>query len=128
MSHTVKINVEFKELQCLKNAFLNLGWRIAENTRIRAYSQSQSREFPVVAINPAQYGYDVGIEQNNGKYDIFTDFFGGSVESTLGTGMSKLKQQYSLEMLQQELGSQGYMLTSLPQEDGSILVEAEATS
>lgn len=104
MSHTVKIAVQFKtsEFSQLTTAFKALHWGVIANGTARQYSGTKS--YPFVAVNPdkTQQGYDIGIVKGEKEVNLFSDFYGGSVECTLGRDLNKLKQEFAAAVIENE--------------------------
>lgn len=132
MSHTVKIQTEFKDFRCLKKAFKALGWEIKENSTMRTYPNDpdKNKVWKYVAVNPKKENvYDLGIDvSESGKIEIFGDFFGGSVAAALGSGLSKLKQNYAVKVVEEELEPLGFMTNLTHTENGYIVMECEKPS
>lgn len=102
MSHSVNISTQFKDIDLLKTVFESFQWRIEENTKCKTYPSDPSRNIvhKYVAVNPDPAGYDVGIDIDSEGNAIFTcDFYGNSVEKTLGVNLKNIKQGYSLSKL-----------------------------
>lgn len=104
MSHTVKIEVKYKvtELPQLRKAFSVLGWTTADNASARQYAGRQN--YDVVAVNPdtTRLGFDIGMTRQGENLDMFSDFYGGSIENSLGTDCSKLKQEFAAAVIADE--------------------------
>lgn len=128
MSHTVKIDVQFKvsEVPQLEKAFKTLGWGFVQNSQIMTYAGLSPKNYDYAAINPEKEnrGFDIGLTKNGENLEIFTDMWGGSVERTLGANLSKLKQQFALEVIADEF-SNNSTISSSRDEKGNLLVEVE---
>lgn len=96
MSHTVKIEREFKDLDTLRRALEKLGWTLQENSKIRTYPSDNLRNtvYPWIAKNPLK-GYDLGIRQAGEKLEIFGDFFDRSISQQLGNNLDTLAVEYA---------------------------------
>ena len=130
MSHTVKIAAMFKtqNFQSFKRAIEKFGWKLVENTTMNTYSSDPNRNtiYPIVAKNP-NHGYDIGIKLNEQteEIEVYGDFFGGSVASTLGNGLDNLKQEYTCCVAEDYFTFHGYAATREVMEDGKIAVVGE---
>lgn len=126
MSHTVKIEVKFKtsELPQLEKAFKKLGWKIQQNTKARTY-QGTTNSWNTVAVNPgtAAQDYDIGIVPNKGEVELFTDFYGGSVERTLGSKIGKLKQEFAAAVIEDEYPNA--TINRTVDNKGNLIIEVE---
>lgn len=105
----MSVNVKFKtsELPCLLKAFRSLGWEIREDANIRAYSPSQVRRYPYVAVNP-RGSFDVGLRPGKSGEDnilVETDTYDTTILAQLGTDYCNLKQQFGLAVLADEFGT-----------------------
>lgn len=106
MSHTVKIEVQFKtaEFPQLQKAFESKGWRIAENAMSRQYGGRRLGPYRYVAVNPSQEhnAYDIGINVKGENLELMSDFYGGSIEASLGSNLQGLKQEYAAAVIESE--------------------------
>lgn len=125
MSHSVKIQTQFKDLSILKATFKKLGWEIKENSRMKSYHNNDGRVYPLVAVNPNGYGYDIGLIPNDNEIETVTDLYGGSVEASLGRGLCKLKQGYAQGVIESSLEPLGFMINTTTMPNGVIQIEAE---
>lgn len=123
MSHFIKIDIKIKatEKECLFKALTTLKWEVVENAIPRSFERS-GKHYTFVGVNPdtSTSGYDVGMEEVDGFIVLATDYYGGSVEKTLGRDMGLLKQQFAAEVIQEQYwGSQ----ISQTMEDGNLILE-----
>ncbi len=128
MSHTVKIKTQFKDLSMFKKALKALGWDVKENTKIRTYHSDPNRDelYKYVAVNPKANGFDVGVKvKPDGEMELFADFYDGSIASTLGADLTKLRQQYATEVTIDELTFNGYVCNTSTDTKGNVIIEAE---
>ncbi len=132
MSHTVKINIEFKqaEFPLLVRSFRRLGWDVkTENLsggQFRTYQGSSSTgQFFAVAINPKKESnaYDIGLMVEKEKITLHTDLYGGSVESTLGREFGKLKQEFAVSLVEDEYPNA--TVTRSLDKEGNVLLDVE---
>ena len=126
MSHTVKIQVTFKaaELPQLNKAFVVLGWTVANNTSARQYT-GRSETYPMVAVNPDKgaSGYDIGMRIKGENVEMFSDFYGGSIERSLGPALAKLKQEYAAAVVEDSYPNAS--VTRTHDTAGNLLLEIE---
>ena len=105
MSHFIKIDLKIKvsELSNLDAALTTLNWNLMQNATPRTYA-GYSKPFKFVAVNPdkSRDGFDIGLEQVNDEFHFHTDYFGGSVERTLGKDLSLLKQEFAAEVIRDQ--------------------------
>jgi len=121
MSHTVKINVVYKDLSALKTAFQSFGWTIKENSKIRSYYGQEQHTFPYAAINPQKQGYDIGLTPSqDGTIDVKTDFFDRSIETQLGKDLAALTQKYACQVIEDEYIFQGYTVDYEQLKNGTV--------
>ena len=103
MSHTVRHSApDWTSPTALIKAFDALGWKVETNVKCRTWSGNADRNkiYKWVAKNPSQHGYDLGIVQGkDGKLVIEgdTSMMGNDVWSTMGSGFTKLKQEYGVQ-------------------------------
>lgn len=125
MSHSVPIKTIFKNQKALFSALLALGWGIKERATCRTYPSDPKRNtiHPYVAVNPMTNGYDVGFTILPEEIIADCDFFGGSIEKSLGKGFCKLKTEYVKEVAKEN----GYIDQVILEmyEDGSLILEVD---
>lgn len=127
MSHTVKIAVQFKttELSRLRTALEALGWSLQENATSRQYSGRVEGPYAYVAKNPKtdHNAYDIGINVRGENLELMSDFYGGSIESTLGSGLQRLKQEYAAAVIADEYPNA--TIARSTDASGNIVLEVE---
>ena len=127
MSHSIPIVTAFKSQTAMIKAFESLGWTFKQQSKIRTYNGDPARfkNFDLIAVNPVQHGYDVGIEVNKetGEISLVCDFFSpGKIAQTLGQSFTELKKKYVLEVTNEHYDE----VAILEQfQDGSFIVEAD---
>lgn len=126
MSHTYKANVPgLTDLNLVKQAFLSLGWHLQENATTRTWNSNPDRTkvYPLVAINPLNDGYDVGIIQKDGKVELQADLFSpGGIVQQLGKDYGRLTMHYNLAYAKQVAARKGYRIHAV-EKDGDLHVE-----
>ena len=131
MSHTAKINTQFKRFEPLKTALAQFGWTIKEKSKCRLYSSDPARNtvYDYVAVNPKnEYNsYDVGIKVNKttGELELYGDFYGGSVAATLGTNLDRLREEYAYRVMEEKYAYEGASVFRTQNQDGTQTVEVE---
>lgn len=120
MSHTVQIQAEIKDIECLKKAFNHFEWVVNEKGRIRTYATDPDREviYDYVAVNP-RGSFDLGVKRHNDEYKLFGDFFDTTISQQLGSNVDRLKQRYSFEVISKftEENELEYEISTLPNGD-----------
>ena len=129
MSHSVDIKTQFKNLNNLLSQFEKAGWTIVTGAKLNTYPSDPRREeiHQYVAKNPQAGGYDVGVNVDaEGNTYFVCDFFGGSIERSLGENMKNVKQGYALDELRRFMEDEelNYKVDTLP--TGELVVTAEA--
>lgn len=126
MSHTVKIEVKYKvaELPILFKAFTNLGWTVVHEAQAREYG-GRRKSYAHVAVNPGteSTSYDIGMTEVAGNVELYSDFYGGSIVSSLGADLRKLKQEFAACVVEDEF--QNATVTRTVGADGNLLIEVE---
>ncbi len=131
MSHTVKIQTKFTQLNALKKAFEHFGWSIVENAKARTYSgdPKQHDKYAYVAINPDKSTdrvFDVGVNVGaNGELEVFCDMWGGSIARSLGENMNKLRQEYAYRVIEEKYAYEGASVFRTENADGTIDVSVD---
>lgn len=129
MSHTVKINTQFKRLDPLKAAFKALGWEIKEKSKLRTYpgDPQANKTFDWVAVNPSKESnaYDIGIMQNGEELGVFCDFFGGSISKQLGSELKGLKKEYAMQVIEEMYALNGATIFREQNADGTFNLDVQ---
>jgi hypothetical protein len=131
MSHTVKIQTQFKQINPLKRAFEHFGWKIVENSKARTYSgdPKQNDKYQFVAVNPdlgTDRVFDVGINVNaNGEIDVYGDMWGGSISKSLGSNLDKLRQEYAYRVIEEKYTYEGASVFRTANQDGTMTVDVD---
>lgn len=125
MSHVAEFKTQFRSVEALEKALVNLGWEIRYDGKINTYPSDPKRNvvYEKYAANPTKGGYDIGlVESKEGEINIIYDPYGGSVEKSLGSGLSELKKNYVLKLMEEEFETVEILETLA---DGSIVVEGD---
>jgi len=108
MSHFTKIKTKIYEIEILKTALNNLGYKFSENvSSVRGY---QGRATNVDLLINLKSSYDIGFHRTiDGSYEIVADWYGvkGVMKESF---ISNLMQTYSLELIKQEMEKKGYYI------------------
>ena len=127
MSHTVKIAVKFKtaELPQLRKALTAKGWTLIENGTSRQYNGRVEGPYAYVAVNPskAHNAYDIGINVRGENLELLSDFYGGSIEASLGPQLQGLKQEYAAAVIEDEYPNA--TVSRSTDANGNLLLEVE---
>lgn len=126
MSHTVKIEVQFKaaEMPQLTKAFQVFGWTVVNSASARQYT-GRSETYPMVAVNPDKgtSGYDIGMRIKGENVELFSDFYGGSIERSLGAKLAGLKQEYAAAVVEDSYPNA--TVTRTRDNQGNLMLEIE---
>ena len=131
MSHTVKIQTKFTQLEPLKKAFEQFGWKIKEKSTARtyAYDPQKNKVYDLVAVNPGKEGsmtFDLGLTvKEDGEIDVLGDLWGGSIAQTLGNNLEKLKGEYAYRVIEQKYAYEGASVFRTVNQDGTQTVDVE---
>ena len=118
MSHFATIETQIRDVEALRGACRELGVELLENVAARGYGANTQRGDLVVRLKGP---YDVALNrQQDGRYGLTTDWWGGHVERELGAGYGKLLQLYALHKAQAEAHRKGYTTRRQSLADGSI--------
>lgn len=141
MSHTTKINaIEIRDVAAVAAAIKDMiadgkKLELIANAKPRAYFNNQNgmgqADF-VVKLHNAPY--DLGLyKQEDGSYEIRTDFWAGKVERELGVKPFQTPQQklgqfyqaYSTAVVMNKLKASGKMVSRIKAKDGSVKLVAQ---
>ena len=148
MSHVATVELEIKDLACLKKACKELGLEFRENQNtFRWYGQwvndygAQDAAYKN-GIKTEDYGkclHAIGIPNNNKAYEVgvvkapngpgFTlvwDFYAGGhgLQAAIGQDGNMLKQGYAKEVAKKKARNMGFTLSEQKLEDGTIRLTA----
>jgi hypothetical protein len=130
MSHTVKIAVQFKtsEVAQLKKALEVKGWALEENATSRQYAGRVEGPYRYVAKNPSNEGnaYDIGINVKGENLELLSDFYGGSIEKSLGANLQGLKQEFAAAVIEDEYPNA--TITRTLDNEGNLILDLESWS
>ncbi len=131
MSHVATIDLEIKDLECLKKAAKVLGLEFRENQKTYKWFGTHVGDYPLPTgfskeelgtcdhalsiINPesGSRAYEVGISQRrDGKpgYTLLWDFWAGGygLKEKIGENGIELKKEYSAQVAEKHLRKQGF--------------------
>jgi hypothetical protein len=140
MSHLIQMEVEVKDLDCLRKAGEALGLDLTEASTYRWYGRSVG-DYPLPAeiisedLGKCSYkmsvrglpgAYEIGVVQREGKYILLWDFWRGGygLQERIGVGGTKLVDRYSAEVVKKDYSRRGYRVTEKTAADGTILLQA----
>lgn len=136
MSHVAKIEMEIRDLDCLKAACNELGLHFVVGKRSYAWFGRFVGDHPLPegftaqdlgrcdhAISVPGATYQIGVVQRNGRYHLLWDYYRqGGLEQVLGKGACRLKQAYSVERVRREARTRGYRLQERKTDQGLRLI------
>ena len=130
MSHSAKIQTKFLNLNALTKAFETYGWKIIQKAKARLYAYDPKRDdvYDYVAVNPQKEGqaFDLGINvKENGELDVYGDFWGGSIEASLGSNLGKLRGEYAYRVMEEKFAFEGATVFCTQNQDGTRTVDVE---
>lgn len=109
MSHISKIEIEINDLNALKKACQVMGLEFAENQKSFTWYSGKNPCSHAIKVPGANY--EVGIIQNNNKYELQWDnWSSGGLVSVLGDNACHLKKHYSLERVKNEARKKRYQV------------------
>ena len=121
MSHFSTIATEITNKGYLLEALRQMGYEAEENTMIRGY---RGQETAVTVAARAKQGYDIGfMAREGGGYDVVADWFGvqGIKEQDF---IARLRQQYAVATVRDQVGRQGFQVVEQRDADGQIRIVA----
>jgi hypothetical protein len=122
MSHISRIELEIKDLQCLKEACKRLGFEFCENQQSYQWYGRWVGDSPLPeGVTEDQLGkcdhaikvpgaqYEVGVvRKGNGYILLYDDWIKGGLRKKLGVNAGLLKQAYTIETLRKEARQKNY--------------------
>jgi hypothetical protein len=125
MSHWSEVKTQVKDVAALTAAATEMGLTVEAtvNTRrptIRGYG-TMSQEVDIAVKLTGRY--DLGfIQQENGSYQMVTDWWGGDVAREVGEGAGKLLQNYAYHAVASAARLAGMSVYREVQDDGAYMV------
>lgn len=119
MSHTVTIDVEFKDIHCLKKAVSKIGGtiKIAEKGKKIVGNLYQGKQEGDMIINLPGWNYPIVINEGKAFYDNYNGSWGSN------SLLEDLKQEYSKNVVLKKAQQSGFFSETLkPKEDGTIRI------
>ena len=118
MSHFTTIQTQIRDLDALRAACAEMKIGLFKNTEARGYGSNQRLGEYVIRLNGP---FDIALNQNqNGGFDLSTDWWEGHVEKEVGQGFGKLLQLYGVYKATREAKGRGLSVSRNPLQDGSI--------
>ena len=144
MSHVVKVSLEVKSLDALKEACKAMGLEFRENQKTYRWFGRFMGDYPLmegfkaedlghcehaIGIPGSNIAYEVGVvRRRDGRpgYELTWDFWEGGygLRDKIGAQGEKLKQQYATAVSRRTLVQQGYRVQKQVTADGRIVLSA----
>lgn len=120
MSHFTSIKTAIKDIEALKAAAAALGLNVVEKAKARGYDhQSIKGDYVIKLKGP----YDIAlIKQENGTYEIVTDWWNGHVEKEVGKNAGQLLQNYGIVCAMNVAKEKGMHVEHEKLENGTIRI------
>ena len=145
MSHVTVIDMEIKDLECLRQAAADLGLEFREGQTTFKWWGRNAGDYPLpegftaedmgkcdhaLAVKGKPNAYQVGVvKRRDGKagFVLMWDFYGGGqgLQDVVGPGCSKLCQKYSEKVVLKHckpLQAQGWALQRTAGADGAVTI------
>jgi len=125
MSHVTKIDVVINNLDALAEACQELGGELLLG--VTEYKEYYSKKKCTHCIRFKGASYEIGVQaQKDGTFILEADFWSsGGLTGKVGTGGTKLQQQYKCSAVKSEMKKKGFKVTKSWEQDGNIQMEFE---
>ncbi len=119
MSHFTTVKTEIRDLETLKEALLELGYKdIVENDIVRGFMDNQTRADLVVK---KKNGFDLGFKKSGNTYNLVADFYG--TDENKNNFTKSLTQKYASCVIKNEAALTGFTIADEEvRQDGSIKI------
>ena len=107
MSHISKIELEVTDLYALEQACSRLGLQWVKGQKTFTWFGSEDGECDHV-IKVPNAGYEIGVVQNAGVYELHCDFYDRGIGAVIGEKAGLLKQAYATCKTRIEARRKGY--------------------
>lgn len=119
MSHQTVIKTKITDEEALASACEQLGLKLQHNAQQRTYSGSVTRSLVIRCKGP----YDIAAtKQQDGTYELSTDWWQGYVEKEVGKDYSVLTQEYGIAKMTLEAESVGHYVERTTNEQGEPML------
>ena len=123
-----QIRIKIRNLDTLHEACTELGLTLAPDADCRGHAGAVRKAPHVIKL---QGPYDIAVHpspENNGTYDLTTDWRDGHVAKEVGTGFGRLLQTYGVHEVIRDARARGLSITRRTRADGSIFVTLKGDS
>jgi hypothetical protein len=118
MSHFTIIYTQVRDITALEAAISELGLELIENAQARGYS---TNKIPGEYVIRLKGPYDVALNKDeDGSYNLTTDWWDGHVAQEIGEKFGRLLQLYGVHKTIIEARKRGNLVQRKAQRDGSI--------
>jgi hypothetical protein len=118
MSHFATVETQIRDAAALKNACMEMGLILTENTVARGYGANKQHGDLVIRLKGP---YDIAVnKQAGGSFGLTTDWWGGHVETEVGKDYGRLLQLYAVHKAQIEARKKGLTCRRSALADGSV--------
>lgn len=117
MSHLTVIKTQFKDLSCLKNALIEMGYSdLKEQASVKDYYGNTTTAELVVYTSS---GFNFGFRRNKEEYELIADFY--EFEEDEHKFVNRIKQKYAYQVVKSESEQQGFTVADEEvQPDGTV--------
>jgi len=126
MSHVVQMNMEVKDVDCLKNVVESLGLELVEQTSFKYYGNQKKGCEMAIRIPGNKKAFEIGVvrKQDNSGWDLEWDSYSGGYGLTaiVGEDAYKLKQGYQREVAIKHAPT-GFRLVESYKQDGTLVLD-----
>jgi hypothetical protein len=118
MSHFTTIKTQIRDIEALRRACAELGLSLLQTAEARGYAnQNKTGDYVIRLKGP----YDIALGKNeDGSYELATDWWDGHVEKEAGPNFGKLLQLYGVHKAILEARKKGLSVLRRAKQDGSI--------
>ena len=126
MSDTIisktQIQIQIRDLDILHDACNELGLTLDPDAECRGFAGGVRKASHVIKLKgPIDIAVDLSSE-NNGTYDLITDWRGGHVAKEVGVGFGRLLQSYGIQEAIRYARARGVRVIRRTRSDGSVLL------
>ena len=125
MSHFTTIQTQIRDVTALEEACVELGLPLLRNTEARGFA-GQSRKGELVIQLKGPYDIAANRSEEDGSYELATDWWEGHVEREVGPNYGRLIQLYGVHKTIQEAQKKRLRVTRRQETDGTIKITLAA--
>ena len=139
MSHVVTVDIEIKDIDCLRKACKAIGLEFRENQKTYKWYGRSVGDYPIpngfsvsdlgkcdhaIGIPNNNSAYEIGVVKRDNKYTLLWDFWSGGygLQGVVGDKCGNLVQAYTKEVAVKKARNMGYIVKETKNKNGDVVL------